>query len=253
MSAPPKERDLTRMGDVFSQDSVLAKMNASAPGSLGVASQFWKAALGNPHLSPRITELVLLAMHASPTSINSEAIRRHVARAKTAGATDQDILDVLLSIVGVGNHAMYFAVPILMEELKTSGRHDDVTLPEMHPDMVAIRDEFLKTRGFWNTDRDLIARLLPDYFKALSKVSMEPWLSGSLTPKEREFMYIAIDCSVTHTYGPGLTIHIRRALDNGATREEILTVFQLASLMGLEGYILGVEALLGGAEAASAV
>jgi alkylhydroperoxidase/carboxymuconolactone decarboxylase family protein YurZ len=44
-------------------------------------------------------------------------------------------------------------------------------------------------------------------------------------------------------FEPGLAIHIRQALQKGATRKEILEVFQLAALTGLEGYILGAEAL----------
>lgn len=244
MRAPAKQSDLTRLDEVFTQPSVPERMRGTAPSSLDAASQFWRRALGNGYLSPRITELVLLALHASPTALNGEAIKRHVARAITAGASEHDVLDVLISIVGVGNHAVYFALPILMEELKAAGREDEACLPALRSDLEAIRDDFVKTRGYWNEDRDAIARLLPDYFKALSELSMEPWKHGSLSPKEREFMYIAIDCSVTHTYGPGLAMHIRHALKHGATREEILTVFQLASLMGLEGYILGVEALL---------
>lgn len=44
-------------------------------------------------------------------------------------------------------------------------------------------------------------------------------------------------------YEPGLAMHIRNALQHGASREEILEVFALASVSGLEGYILGAETL----------
>ncbi|HEX3678628.1 MAG TPA: carboxymuconolactone decarboxylase family protein, partial [Galbitalea sp.] len=71
----------------------------------------------------------------------------------------------------------------------------------------------------------------------------ESWKNGPLSAKEREFICIAIDCTVTHSYEPGLRRHIRNALSHGATREEILQIFQLAALLGLEGYILGARAL----------
>ena len=87
--------------------------------------------------------------------------------------------------------------------------------------------------------RDTIGRLMPDYFAAFIDACMEPWRSGSLTPKERELMYIAIDCSITHTYEPGMRMHIKNALRYGATRDEILAVFELAALLGVEGYALG--------------
>ena len=71
------------------------------------------------------------------------------------------------------------------------------------------------------------------------------WKDGTLTRKERELICIAIDCTVTHMFEPGLALHIRGALQHGATREDILHVFQLASLTGLETYIQGAEALFG--------
>ena len=88
---------------------------------------------------------------------------------------------------------------------------------------------------------------MPDYFAALAQLSAEPWLNGSLTDKERELVCVAIDCTVTHMYEPGLKIHIRQALKNGASRDEILAVFHLAALTGLEGYIAGAEAMYGSA------
>lgn len=240
----PHGRDLAQFSQVFSDPLITQQLQQVAPASLAAASRFWKAILSSEHLPPRIKELILLALHASVTSVNSDAIRRHVERALTAGASIEDVLDVLVSIVGVANHALYSTVPILMGELKAAGRAD-AELPELTPEAEAIKNDFIKTRGFWNEQRDVLARLMPAYFSALSEISMEPWKHGTLSPKEREFVYIAIDCSPTHTYGPGLAMHIRHALQHGATRDEILEIFQLAASMGMEGYILGAEALFG--------
>ena len=85
--------------------------------------------------------------------------------------------------------------------------------------------------------------MMPEYFAGLAQLTMKPWKNGALTGKERELICIAIDCTVTHMFEPGLAIHIRQALQKGASRQEILEVFQLAAVTGLEGYILGAEAL----------
>jgi alkylhydroperoxidase/carboxymuconolactone decarboxylase family protein YurZ len=45
-------------------------------------------------------------------------------------------------------------------------------------------------------------------------------------------VYIAIDCATTQLYVPGLKLHIRNAVKLGATPEEVMEVFELASLMG---------------------
>ena len=54
-----------------------------------------------------------------------------------------------------------------------------------------------------------------------------------LSPKVKEFVYIAIDCATTHLYVPDLKLHIRNAVRLGATPEEAMEVFELASLMGV--------------------
>ena len=52
-----------------------------------------------------------------------------------------------------------------------------------------------------------------------------------------------IDSSTTHMYEPGLRIHIRNALKYGATRDEIMEVFQLTSVLGVHTITMGVPAL----------
>ena len=116
---------------------------------------------------------------------------------------------------------------------------------EFTADMQAAKEHFLKVRGFWNEERDPVARLMPDYSAALIGIATESWANGVLTTKERELVCIAVDCNVTHSFPPGLRTHIRKALDAGATKGEILEVFQMAALMGLEGFVLAGEAMFG--------
>jgi alkylhydroperoxidase/carboxymuconolactone decarboxylase family protein YurZ len=239
-----KDLDASRLDPLLGPATEVDRIRDASPTSFEAAATFWRSAFEGTHLSARMKELILVALHASPSSVNEQAIERHVARARAAGATDADILDVLLSIVGLANHALYFAIPVLLDEFKANGRDLDAQLPDLTRDAEAIRDDFIKTRGFWNEQRDQLARLMPGYFKALSKLSAEPWKSGSLAPKERELIYIAIDCSITHTHETGLRMHIRNAIRHGVTREEVLETLQLCSLMGMESYILGCQAMM---------
>jgi alkylhydroperoxidase/carboxymuconolactone decarboxylase family protein YurZ len=229
---------------VFSSPAIAVKLQAAAPSNYAAAQRFWQSAQEAPALAPRVKELILLALHATSTALDSEGVRRHADCALAAGASEKDILDVLLTITGIANHALYFAVPVLMRELQALG-HPEAELPPITAESQAAKDEFIRARGFWNEQRDVIVRAMPDYFAALAQLSAEPWTNGSLTDKERELVCIGIDCTVTHMYEPGLVIHIRRALQHGATRAEILEVFHLAAMAGLSGYILGAEALYG--------
>jgi alkylhydroperoxidase/carboxymuconolactone decarboxylase family protein YurZ len=231
------------LDDAFSEPSIAQAVRETAKSAYAAAEQFWTAAMVAPNLTARLKELVLLALHASSSSLNETGIARHVRRAREAGASEDDIIDVLLSIVGQANHALYFGVPVLAEELAKLGG-PEAEIPDLRADLAETKANFLRTRGFWHKDRDLLARLMPEYLTALSAVSVEPWKSGSLTPHERELIYIAIDSSVSHMYEAGLRMHIRNALKEGASRAEIVDVMHLVSLMGLEGYILGTSALM---------
>lgn len=108
-----------------------------------------------------------------------------------------------------------------------------------------LKERFIKDRGYWS-DRawDPILRLDPDFFEAYLNFSSVPWRKGVLPPKIKELIYIAIDASTTHLYLPGLRIHIANALRYGATKEEIMEVFELVSVLGIHTCAMGVPALM---------
>ena len=71
-----------------------------------------------------------------------------------------------------------------------------------------------------------------------------PWKKGVLPPKIKELIYIAIDAATTHLYEPGLRQHIQNALKYGATKEEIMEVFELVSVLGIHTCTMGVPILV---------
>lgn len=235
--------DQASVTDLTRDEAVAEHLREISPGAFAAASGFWRVSIGAEPLTPRMRELLLLAMHATPTSLNVEATERQVRRARAAGATPHDIVDVLITLVGVANHALYFSVPVLEQELAATGMAEAAEVPGFEVAYEAAKADFLAARGFWNSDRDQLARLMPEYFAALNTVSTESWKNGPLSARERELVCIAIDCVVTHTYEPGLRLHIRNAIGHGSTREEILQVFQLAATVGLEGYVLAGRVL----------
>ena len=74
-------------------------------------------------------------------------------------------------------------------------------------------------------------------------MGIKPMLAGVLDPKTVEFIAIAVDASCTHMYAPGVRRHIRKALDLGATQEEIAAVLQLISVLGIHTMSLGAPIL----------
>ena len=108
----------------------------------------------------------------------------------------------------------------------------------------ALREQFIDARGYWNPFWDGLLQLDPDFFETYLAFSSVPWRSGPLEPKVKELIYTAIDASTTHLYEPGLRQHVRNALGYGATREELMEVFELTSVLGIHTCTLGVPVLI---------
>jgi len=101
----------------------------------------------------------------------------------------------------------------------------------------------LREQGGWNPNWEPFYALDPDWTERFMSMGMKPMLSGVLDAKTMEFLAIAVDASCTHMYGPGVRRHIKKALQLGATREEITAVLQLTSVLGIHTMSLGAPIL----------
>lgn len=102
----------------------------------------------------------------------------------------------------------------------------------------------LRATGNWNSNWEPFAELDPAWTEKFMAMAMEPMTSGVLDPKTVEFLAIAVDASCTHMYGPGVRRHIRKALELGATREEITAVLQCVSVLGIHAMSLAAPMLI---------
>ena len=100
----------------------------------------------------------------------------------------------------------------------------------------------MRATGNWNPNWEPFAELDPVWTERFMAMGTMP--HSVLDPKTLEFLAIAVDASCTHMYGPGVRRHIRKALDLGATREEITAVLQAVSVLGIHSMSLGAPILL---------
>ena len=101
----------------------------------------------------------------------------------------------------------------------------------------------LRAAGEWNPNWTPFYELDPAWTEAFMAMGLKPMLSGALDPKVIEFIAIAVDASCTHMYAPGVRRHIRKALELGATKEEIAAVLQCVSVLGIHTMSLGAPIL----------
>ena len=101
-----------------------------------------------------------------------------------------------------------------------------------------------RATGQWNRAWDEAAALDAEWIEKFLDMGNWPVRKGVLDPKTYELIAIAVDASCTHLYAPGTRRHIAKALDLGATPEEIMAVLQCVAVLGIHSVALGAPMLM---------
>jgi len=208
------------------------------PDFLAAYLEFSSVPIRGGALEPKVCELIYLAVDAATTHLHEAGTRAHIQAALRHGATRAEIMEVLELTSVLGIHTITMAVPILLDEL---GESEVATLT---PQQEELKRQFVTRRGFWAGPWDAVLTTDPAFFAAYLEFSSVPWRTGVLLPKIKELIYVAIDASTTHLHADGTRGHIRLALRRGATREEVMAVLELTSVLGIHTATMAVPILL---------
>jgi alkylhydroperoxidase/carboxymuconolactone decarboxylase family protein YurZ len=195
-------------------------------------------------LSPKTRELVMIAVNASVTHLNRDGIRHHVRNALRHGASADEIMEVLQLVSVLGIHATSIGFPAVLDVARQTGHGDQLPGPHLDARQQALKRQFQESRGYWSPFWEEALRLDPPLFDAYYTFSSVPWKHGTLEPKVREFIYVAIDASTTHMFDLGTRGHMANAFAHGATVSEILEVLELTVTLGVQSATTGLEILL---------
>jgi len=199
-----------------------------------MATQPWRSDV----LPRRLIELVGLAVNVACTNLNAEGTRRHIRGALEAGATREEVLMVIKMGALLAIHTCSIGAPIVLDEAKAAGA-------KMAPkgDVSTPAADRMKAIGQWNAAWDPFFTLDPEWTDAFMATAVGLYAAGVLPPKEVELLSIAFDVSYTHMYAPGTRRHVKNALATGASMEEIMEVFKLCVVQGVQALNLGVPIL----------
>jgi alkylhydroperoxidase/carboxymuconolactone decarboxylase family protein YurZ len=187
-----KDEFVTTMGeDNFDQgwQSLLSLDPAFFKASLSLAS----VPRRKSHLGPKEQALIGLAVDSAATHLYAPGIRTHIASAIKAGASIDEVLEVIELTSTLGIHACNIGVPLLVEVLREEGKYlDDITNP-FDAKQQQLQQTFTERRGYWHTFWEDFLRLDPEFFEAYLELSGVPWIKdvpgasergrGALTPK----------------------------------------------------------------------
>src|SRR6516165_4878333 len=73
----------------------------------------------------------------------------------------------------------------------------------------------------------------PAWAETCTRMATNPWRSGVLPRKLVELISVGLNAACTNLNPEGTRRHIRRALAAGATRDEILLILKMASVMSI--------------------
>ncbi|MFB2579678.1 carboxymuconolactone decarboxylase family protein [Herbiconiux sp. P15] len=193
-------------------------------------------------LEEKVQHFVRLAVVANSTHLYLPPVRGHIRRALQAGASPAEVMEVLECCATLGIHSMNIGVPILVDVLEQEGLRTEAAELDDHQER--LKAEFTEKRGYWHSFWNEILELAPEFFDAYTEFSSVPWVSGTLEPKVKEFMYIAFDTAATHLYTSGLRLHIENAVRYGATAGEIVEVMEIAATLGMHGVFEAAPVLI---------
>jgi len=101
-----------------------------------------------------------------------------------------------------------------------------------------------RARGPWDSALEQLFEWDPGWAETCVQMTTNPWTRGVLPRKTVELISIAVNAACTNLNREGTRLHIHAALEAGATREEILMVLKMASLLSIHSCSLGAPILL---------
>jgi alkylhydroperoxidase/carboxymuconolactone decarboxylase family protein YurZ len=105
--------------------------------------------------------------------------------------------------------------------------------------------------GPWDEALAQLREWDPAWADTCARMTTNPWRGGVLPRKLVELIGVAVNAACTNLNPEGTRRHIRAALAAGATRDEILIILKMASVMSIHSCSLGAPILLEEAKSAN--
>ncbi|MBE9372898.1 carboxymuconolactone decarboxylase family protein [Saccharopolyspora sp. HNM0983] len=190
------------------------------------------------HLSPVQRELIGVAVNAQVTYLNPVYTRHHVGEARRLGASEAEVVETLQLAASLGVHSMLVGVPIAHEVFEELGV---AASPQLDKHAHGLKEDFIRERKYWSPPWDTVLAYTPEYFDAYLGLSRIPWVHGVLEESFKELIYVAIDVVTTHLFVSGIRVHVRKAIEYGATPDQVIDVITIASNIGVHSTLMGAS------------
>ena len=192
----------------------------------------------------KLRHLIYTCIDSSVTHLYPKGLALHIELAMKHGATREEVFEVLQLTSELGGMANRVGIPILMEELAASGKTRSGPSAAPTPRQAELKDIYRDKVGAWPAWLDALCGAAPDLAQGYLELATRPWIAGALAPREKALILVAAYASPTTLHEPSLRIWIRRALELGATQEELLHTLKLSGDIGMHTLAVGAPILV---------
>jgi len=196
----------------------------------------------NGPLSPKMCELIYVALDGSATHLFRSGLALHLHLALQAGASAREIIDVFRLATAQGLDGCNLGIGILAEELASAGM--EVDRPDLTHEQRALREAYVAQFGDWPDFCEQWLRSDPGYFAVLLDLLAGGHAGDGLDQRSQCLISIALSACFTALNPHGLRVQIRRALRLGIGQREIRQVLQMTAHLGVHACAVGVPVLM---------
>lgn len=184
-------------------------------------------------LDSKTRALIEIGVRAAVSCLDVEGSYEQIEAALDAGASAAQVQLVLTLVSGLGVHTLFVGSKLLAAALAARG---EPLVGPLDEERRLLRERCIGDDRYWEDFErevpgflDALLRLSPAAFAAFFDYCAVPWRHGALSSRTLELVAVASDATPTHRFMPGVLLHVRGALRQGAGRREVIEALELAA------------------------
>lgn len=200
----------------------------------GVAGHACAGIADGEGLRPCEAELIRFAVLASCTSLSEPELSEATAACLDAGATVEQLTEMLAMASGLGVHSLMAVAPVLLREAGIRGALDLTC--ELDAARAELWQRHVGEDPFWIAFQrelpgflDALLRLSPSLFVGFFDYCAIPWKMGTVRARTKELAALACDANPSHRFEPGFRVHLANAISLGISPRSIRETLEIAS------------------------
>ena len=177
--------------------------------------------------------LIAVGLAASVTSLDAAAIDRAISEAFAAGATVDQVQEIVTLISALGVHSLMATSATIARLAAGNGW---THAKELDNRQSQLWDKYIGDDPYWTTFREAmpgflesLIRLSPDQFEAFFTYCQLPWKSNAVRARTKELVALACDATPAHRFRPGFLLHLDNAIAIGVGRRAIMETLAMAA------------------------